>query len=162
MRTAITVGWRHGQKSGPDIVSGPTVPIQRQLAEFKRLRGSRSHPTYAKVDVWTSSGGITKSSKFDHPDKKPEIAAPPATPPAAPPPVNPSLGGPPAKTKPPEPPKAPASATDPDAAKVKTRKPTLEEVKAAGYTGAAVEAFLADNPETAAPPATPPATTTGT
>lgn len=148
MRTAITVGWRHGQKSGPDIVSGPTVPIQRQLADFKRMRGSRTHPVFAKVDVWTSSGGITKSSKFDHPSKKPEITAPAATPPAAPPPVNPSLGGPPTKTPPPEP--------------TKTRKPTLEEVKAAGYTGAAVEAFLADNPAPAAPPAAETPTTTGT
>lgn len=74
MRTAITVAIPH---DGPAVfLSGPSVPIDSQKAEIKRLKGLREHAEYAEVQLWGSGAGITSRVKF----QKPKAAAPPAPP----------------------------------------------------------------------------------
>jgi hypothetical protein len=74
MRTAITVAYPH---EGPVVfLSGPSVPIQTQKEEIKRLKGLRQHAEFSSVELWESTSGVTTRVKFD----KPKAAAPPAPP----------------------------------------------------------------------------------
>lgn len=80
MRTAITLATPH---DGPTVfLSGPSVPIQQQKDEIKRLKGLREHAEYAEVELWDSGSGIVSKVKFD----KPKAATPPAPPANTPPP----------------------------------------------------------------------------
>lgn len=76
MRTAITLATPH---DGPTVfLSGPSVPIQQQKDEIKRLKGLREHAEYAEVQLWDSGSGIVSKVRFD----KPKAATPPAPEPA--------------------------------------------------------------------------------
>lgn len=84
MRTAITVAIPH---DGPAVfLSGPSVPIDTQKTEIKKLKGLREHPEYAEVQLWESGSGIVSRVKFD----KPKAATPP-TPEPAPTPETPKV-----------------------------------------------------------------------
>ena len=72
MRTAITVAIPH---DGPAVfLSGPSVPIESQKAEIKKLKALREHAEYAEVQLWESGAGITSRVKF----QKLKAAAPSA------------------------------------------------------------------------------------
>lgn len=65
MRTAITVAIPH---DGPAVfLSGPSVPIDTQKTEIKKLKGLREHPEYAEVQLWESGAGIVSRAKLDKP-----------------------------------------------------------------------------------------------
>lgn len=74
MRTAITVAIPH---DGPAVfLSGPSVPIDTQKAEMKRMKGLREHAEYAEVQLWESGSGIVSRVKLDKP--KAAVTAAPA------------------------------------------------------------------------------------
>jgi len=69
MRHAITLIRPHGEPH-LRVVAGPDVPVNEQVAAFKKLTRSaerRQHPTIAEAQVWTSSHGCIKRAKFDAP-----------------------------------------------------------------------------------------------
>lgn len=65
MRTAITVGRKHGGKAF-ELIHGPETPIQEQLEAFKdHAREGQVHPEFEHVELWASDGGRTKKRSFD-------------------------------------------------------------------------------------------------
>ena len=83
MRTAITLATPHD--GATVFLSGPSVPIQQQKDEIKKLKALREHAEYAEVQLWESGSGIAQKVKFQKP-KAATPAAPateePPTPPA--------------------------------------------------------------------------------
>jgi hypothetical protein len=71
MRLAVTLLRLHGEKDF-QVVSGPDVPIDEQIAAIKELaRSGREHPTIAQAQLWNSSTGLTKRFKFRQPGETP-------------------------------------------------------------------------------------------
>ena len=57
MRTAITIGVRHGTGE-TKIVAGPGVPLERQEERVRRaMAGDGMHAEFSELQYWTSSGG---------------------------------------------------------------------------------------------------------
>lgn len=46
------------------MIHGPEVPLADHLADFKKVTSLRTHPTFARIEVWDSTSGIRKSCKF--------------------------------------------------------------------------------------------------
>lgn len=66
MRTATTVATTH---DGKDVlVSGPSVPIQKQLADFRALKSLRSHDEFAVVHYQERDGHVL-TYRLMSPDK---------------------------------------------------------------------------------------------
>jgi hypothetical protein len=63
MRTAITLGYKHGSDKAEMLV-GPDVPNNEHVIRFKKLPPGRMHPKFEVVEIWGSDGGITHSRKF--------------------------------------------------------------------------------------------------
>jgi hypothetical protein len=64
MRTAITVGRKHGGKK-LEIISGPETPIREQLDAFKdEVRSGESHESLEYIELWISDSGRAKKRKF--------------------------------------------------------------------------------------------------
>ena len=64
MRTAITLGVRHGTVS-PVVVSGPNTPIEQQEERMRRaLDGDGLHNEYSRLEFWTSNGGLQAALTF--------------------------------------------------------------------------------------------------
>jgi hypothetical protein len=65
MRTAIILGRKHGGKK-LELVSGPDVPIVKQLETFKdHARAGDVNKDFEYLELWTSDGGRTKKRSFD-------------------------------------------------------------------------------------------------
>jgi hypothetical protein len=77
MREAITYGRRHGAKAR-EVISGPDVPIAKQLDSFKEFQGAVEHKDFEYVELWTSDSGLTKRRKLNKPHTAP--AAPKVAP----------------------------------------------------------------------------------
>jgi hypothetical protein len=77
MRTAITIGIRHGGKP-TEVVSLPDVPIITQRSAFKLLRQEATNPLYERVELWDSGGGRMRTARFGKPAEIP--SAPPLRP----------------------------------------------------------------------------------
>jgi len=67
MRRAITIGIRHG-KDLPEIMTGPDMPLKEHTAGFKKLRETRSHPDFQRVEIWHSDSGLVRKARFLTPD----------------------------------------------------------------------------------------------
>lgn len=63
MRTAITLGWKHGGKS-VDLLDPPNVSLVEQRQKFKQLNPDGFHSTYERIEVWESDSGVVRSRKF--------------------------------------------------------------------------------------------------
>jgi hypothetical protein len=74
MRTAITVATQHD--GGVVFLSDTTVPIDKQKAEIKAMKGLRKHAEFKLVQLWDSGAGVVNSVKFDAP--KAATPTPPA------------------------------------------------------------------------------------
>lgn len=75
MRTALLIAI---PRKGPfEILCGPEVAIEKQLAEFKRRAAQRENAKLAELQLWVSDAGITKRLKFRDPkvEKKSEAEA---------------------------------------------------------------------------------------
>jgi hypothetical protein len=80
MIEAITLAQKHGEKHLTVLTDG-SVPIEDQRKAFKILQQSRTHPEFARVELWTSSCR-TKQRKFDRPTQAKSEPATAPTPPA--------------------------------------------------------------------------------
>lgn len=63
MRTAITVGWKHGGKESTVIIQ-PTSPVSEHHAAFKKLDPNGVHDTFQRVEIWESDSGVVLSREF--------------------------------------------------------------------------------------------------
>jgi hypothetical protein len=61
---AVTIGFPHDQAKPPVVLTGPEIPLLRQRQQLKEAGAKRDHPTFAKVELWSSSGGLVKRKKF--------------------------------------------------------------------------------------------------
>lgn len=68
MRTALTIGTRHGGKSQA-VIAGEAVPLPKQLADFKAMSLEAVHPDFERVDYWEKDGGKVKTKCFAKPEK---------------------------------------------------------------------------------------------
>lgn len=68
MRRAVTIAVPH--KGKPKVIAGPDVPYDVQLKALKQASISRAHEEYARVEIWLSDVGVTKTAKFIHPDEE--------------------------------------------------------------------------------------------
>lgn len=64
MLRAVTIGFPHDADKDPTVIRGPEVPLAEQLAGIKKAACSRTHPTFARIEVWDSTSGTRKSCKF--------------------------------------------------------------------------------------------------
>ena len=71
MRTAITLGRRHGAKE-LEIIHLPSVSVADQMAKLKAARGSKTHSDFEHVEVWESDAGLTRKQRFSKPESEPE------------------------------------------------------------------------------------------
>lgn len=74
MRTAITLGRKHGEKH-MQVLSGPEKHLTQQFAEFKDFKRVREHAEFEEVELWTSDGGRIKSRSLSLPLTDEEKAA---------------------------------------------------------------------------------------
>lgn len=63
MRTAITVGWKHGGKDSTVILQ-PTSPILEHYAAFKKLDPNGVNDTFQRVEIWESDSGVVQTREF--------------------------------------------------------------------------------------------------
>lgn len=70
-RSAITVGHPHGGGT-PTVITGPHVPLPEQRQAMRDRKAKREDPDFARVELWTSDGGVITKKRFDKPAKKAE------------------------------------------------------------------------------------------
>ena len=64
MRTAITLGVRHGTGETV-VVSGPNTAIERQEERMRRaMAGDGMHAEFSELQYWTSNGGLQVALNF--------------------------------------------------------------------------------------------------
>lgn len=63
MIRAITIAYRHD--GNPVILADPSKALHEQKSEFKKLTVDREHEEFSRIEVWTSSSGVTKSRRFE-------------------------------------------------------------------------------------------------
>ena len=64
MRTAITIGVRHGTGE-TKIVAGPGVPLEQQEVLLRRaMDGDGMHAEFSELQYWTSNGGLQVALSF--------------------------------------------------------------------------------------------------
>ena len=64
MRTAATFATEHGGKKVV-LLHGPSVPIDEQKQEFKKLCAEPTHAKFERVELWESGSGIVRVLKLD-------------------------------------------------------------------------------------------------
>lgn len=64
MLRAVTIGYPHDADKEPTVIRGPEVPLADHLAGIKKAACFRTHPTFARIEVWDSTSGVRKSCKF--------------------------------------------------------------------------------------------------
>lgn len=65
MRTALLI---FIPRKGPfQVLLGPEVTIDKQIAEFKKLAAVRENKSLSELQLWVSDAGITKRMKFRDP-----------------------------------------------------------------------------------------------
>ncbi len=70
MRTAITIGLGHGQKTFV-LLAGPEVPILSQVQKFKDMRRSMTNPKFARVE-FREDGQKSRAVTFEKESKTKE------------------------------------------------------------------------------------------
>lgn len=56
MRLGITIGRKKGE-SHFVVITGPKVPLGKQLQDYKEMRGAKKFDDFEEIEVWTSTRG---------------------------------------------------------------------------------------------------------
>lgn len=72
MRTAITIGYRHGSTK-PEVLALPDVPIGEQFEGLANIAPDRTHNKWRRVEVWSSDEGLVRYREYT-PEPKAEKA----------------------------------------------------------------------------------------
>lgn len=69
MRRSILIGIPHA--GGFQVLAGPDQPTEQVREQFREITktfaADREHPELARLELWDSSGGVTKSVRFAEP-----------------------------------------------------------------------------------------------
>jgi hypothetical protein len=77
MRTAVTLGFKHGQPDKAVLLLGTDVPIAEHYTRVKAIKANPVSDEFCRVELWTRDGGVWSQVKLDGVPKKPEAPAAP-------------------------------------------------------------------------------------
>ncbi len=63
MRRAVTIGYHH-DGGEPSVITGPHVPLPQQREDMRKVKTETEHPTFQRIELWTSDGGMISKKQF--------------------------------------------------------------------------------------------------